>query len=757
MVFVRQCMKKDKVRSARRNYKKIGESGFPPGVTVDELYRYRKKKQKDAIQLEDNLYFGEGSYKSIVSEYTRSFHNLFLQELKLPKLTTSDVAFRKTWRPDYARYESNYFLKKSLSKGRKSVFDETMDLNEEFDKSLRYSTEIRSKYINHDGFIKQNLIKPLENLKIEGDLLTSTEKAEKFIEYLLFKRQHLLKKPTTLKLEGEMEKNTENREKFVMHDYQERPPLCKKSTNLHLEGDRIISTENHDKFLPFKVEKRQPLLKMSTNLHLEGDLDLHPEYRDVFVEHKVQKQTPLLPAHNIKIDGTYDINAETKSKESHHPLIPFLRGGDRKFILGDDKDIKYPEYKEKFVLHPKSERPPAYHPSSHLKQRGAMEGMTETREEFVEKRSPRTERRRRSTHLKLEGKRAMTPEYKNAYIDFYETGRRSPVKRIHGRTGNLKTDGEMDINPEYSSSFVNFPRERPNVKRPECHLKNSGEMHHLTEKEAVYVQHKDFHKSELIKHEPELKLEGRFECQPEYRKAYRDYLIRERVQRKPRPIDNLIISKKKEDEKKPIEDTLNKPHKSKRDSKSSDSKSYIPVSVKKPAATSSSSDDRKRSSASTMSSITSKLNLKSSKLPLPKPKLVVPKSSTNSSSSRLSRSLSPTTRKPTNLRRKSSTKLVKSKSSQRMVSPEVVHRSRVGSRFSSPVRVEDLAYQPITSPLPWIIRDVSPDKRLWHDRKSKNKAFVVLDRQVHNNSCCCTGGEGLYKEQRWMPSWYTPT
>lgn len=44
-----------------------------------------------------------------------------------------------------------------------------------------------------------------------------------------------------------------------------------------------------------------------------------------------------------------------------------------------------------------------------------------------------------------------------------------------------------------------------------------------------------------MKREPELKLEGRFECQPEYRKAYIDYLIRERIDRKPRPLDNLGV------------------------------------------------------------------------------------------------------------------------------------------------------------------------------------------------------------------------
>lgn len=48
-------------------------------------------------------------------------------------------------------------------------------------------------------------------------------------------------------------------------------------------------------------------------------------------------------------------------------------------------------------------------------------------------------------------------------------------------------------------------------------------------------------KTRSLKREPELKLEGRFECQPEYRKAYIDYLIRERVDRKPRPLDNLGV------------------------------------------------------------------------------------------------------------------------------------------------------------------------------------------------------------------------
>lgn len=70
-------------------------------------------------------------------------------------------------------------------------------------------------------------------------------------------------------------------------------------------------------------------------------------------------------------------------------------------------------------------------------------------------------------------------------------------------------------------------------------------MDYLTEKNAQYIPHPLTSKREPMKREPELKLEGRFECQPEYRKAYIDYLIRERLDRKPRPLDNLSTDSKR--------------------------------------------------------------------------------------------------------------------------------------------------------------------------------------------------------------------
>ena len=296
----------------------------------------------------------------------------------------------------------------------------------------------------------------------------------------MFKKRHLRKIATTLKLEGIMEKRTENAEKFTVPVFTQRPPLCKKPTNLRMEGDIDIRTENHEKFVAHEPSRRPPLAKTSTNLHVEGDLDMQPEYRDVFVEYKYAKQRPNLPVHNLKLNGFHDVEV---SNVNIHPVIPFLRERDsgKKLVLGEDKSPRYAEYKEKFVQHAKTERTATRRPEPHLKQGGDMQSVTENKSQFVEKRSPRMERRRGQTNLRLEGHVDMTPEYKKSFVDFYHDGRKSPIRRrgTLARSTTLRNEGDIEINPEYRSSYVDFPRERPSVKKPESHLINEGNVSSL--------------------------------------------------------------------------------------------------------------------------------------------------------------------------------------------------------------------------------------------------------------------------------------
>lgn len=96
-----------------------------------------------------------------------------------------------------------------------------------------------------------------------------------------------------------------------------------------------------------------------------------------------------------------------------------------------------------------------------------------------------------------------------------------------------------------------------------------------------------------------------------------------------------------------------------------------------------------------------------------------------------------------------------------VIEDQQIHHSRVGSRFASPVRVEDLAYKPCISPVPLLLQN--PEfKRSRPDVKKpehKDRAFVILDKELNNNHYYDqkhNKENNLYKEQRWMSSWYSP-
>lgn len=314
-----------------------------------------------------------------------------------------------------------------------------------------FLSEIRSKYVQYDNVEKSEVIKRPNNLKLEGDVSSKTENAEKFIEFLFSKRPELARRVTTLKLEGEMEKKTETSEQFPAHEYQQRPLLCKKHTNLHLEGDLDVYSNYCEKYPAHAFQKRPPLSKRHTNLHMSGELLMSPEYREAYVEFKTERPCPIVPpANNLKPNGFSELPNDAQKTflhESHHQ-IPFLREPDGRW----NKQLE-------------TERSLSRRPE--LKLDSDMRTLRENKQ-FG----------RARTNLHLEGNLELNPEYKNAYVDFYkEEGKKSPVRRhLISQPGHLKTGGEMDTKPEYRSAYVNFPRQRPSIRRPQCHLPNENEV-----------------------------------------------------------------------------------------------------------------------------------------------------------------------------------------------------------------------------------------------------------------------------------------
>ncbi|XP_025836881.1 uncharacterized protein LOC108734213 isoform X2 [Agrilus planipennis] len=535
-------------------------SGFPPGITVDELKHYCRKKIADHPK--DNLHLLEGSFKGLLSEYQRCFKNFHILGGSVDGVNKENIS----------QYE--YRGKRKVPESLISL-EGPLDLNSEYkvsyvnyfnlgkvkrentmengDKTHNSETppDFRSQLENHRHASHWRFLKKNTNLQLEGEHFLQTEKADKFIQFPFQRRPELAKRSTTLKLEGDMEKKTEMRDKFSPIQLQERPPLYKKDTNLHLEGDLLLLTENREKYVPTVLQSRPKLTKKNTNLKLDGDLELMPEYKQFFVEHKCKPSEKIVPVNNLKTEGDYDMKTEHASRFTQHqlihPIIPHLRESEpgRKFHLGDDDTVRKPEYKAKYVMYDKPERRTASIPKSNLTQEGEIDTKTENKVQFVVKTIPKRERQRSTGNISLEGDIDMNPEYKNAYVDFYASSAKSlplPERRKPPQSHlneDIKMENGINLKPEYRSSYVDFPRQRPSVKKPETHLSLEGNLLLQTEKRDKYVPYLNVPRVVPIRRMPELSLEGPFECQPEYRKAYQAYLIRENLERKHRPFDNL--------------------------------------------------------------------------------------------------------------------------------------------------------------------------------------------------------------------------
>ncbi|KAF2885483.1 hypothetical protein ILUMI_20691 [Ignelater luminosus] len=764
-------------------------AGFPPGITVDELFHYRKKKPPAFVQTQDNLRPEEGSFQKITSEYKRRFRDDIyskIQEVPRAKASRPEDSLKVEGplelKPEYYESFIEYPIEKSIVRRPKDLIngigmevvdeeEKTDEEQEEEDKSTEKQPQFRVG--------RHYLFKRPTNLKLEGDFYAETENAEKFIHYLLTGRPDLARKPTTLKLEGEMETKTETKEKYVPFEYKSRPPLFKKSTNLHLEGVLDITTETREKYLPYEVQQRPPLIKRSTNLHLEGDLKLQPEYKDVFVEYKeAERPKPKVPSNNLKTEGLFEAQTEKAEKfveHQIHPVIPFLRGMDvssRKLMLGDDAAVKRPEYREKFVEHSKFERSLQHKPKLNLRPEGDMEIITENKTQFVQKPVSKTEMRKAANNLLLEGNIDMNPEYRNAYVNFYRDAygkfgikkdENEPEKRrrtVSHPATNLKTEGEMETNPEYKSSFVDFPRQRPLVKKPESHLRSEGnckcscqhagmlllyavhlfilvsfdhqqfQLSNMTEKRAQYIEYPKGPKAKPLKRQTELKLEGPIESQPEYRRAYIDYITREKVDRL-RPPDNLGAQSKRVFD---VSENQLQPFRS----PSPISKLPVPIAPRKSSLSPVSRASDKK---------VNKENLSKMENCLFGPKVPNPSSR--------SRNVSP------------------ANETTRLSFEQRARLARARRRYGSPVMVENLAYTPRESPIQAMLQ-ASAKSRWKHEKHEDDthrdgRAFVVLsnleeDCNRNSNSsisyrrCDRTPKRHseLYKEQKWMPSWYAP-
>ncbi|XP_044020726.1 uncharacterized protein LOC122860800 isoform X2 [Aphidius gifuensis] len=408
-------------------------------LTVDELARYRRRRvQKRPDTLGTDRHDDDGhSNRKLVTEYRRAF-----------RATSEDSLIKKNETIDVGREFRNVGIDVGLMEtdieapvipgqvpSRTEIIKRNNNLKD--DRNIYQETEY-SKYKNHTGLHRPDLLRRGTSLKMVGDMQTVTEQCEKFIEWFNVSRPEIVRVPTNLKLEGQLE----------------------------------TSTENNDNYVPFIGARRPELLRQSANLKLEGETTYLPEYTDVFRQPNNQDprgSVPIDELSNLNVDNDKNIDNEKHDNKEEN----------MKFIVSKLEDLKglplgIPEYKDSYKNFPR-ERPKLLKPTDEI---GRSDGSKinklhnpirytkkidndpEYKSKYIENdnRKNSISSRRASTVSSTYGKPFLVPDMRNLqstsevrsqYIPYGQIPR---VKKYKMQT-NIQTEGDMILKPEYRDAY----------------------------------------------------------------------------------------------------------------------------------------------------------------------------------------------------------------------------------------------------------------------------------------------------------------
>lgn len=472
------------------------ESGFPAGLTVDELGQYRRRRPPSNLRPKDNLRPEEGSLKSITSEYTRRFlphpflptdkEHYFGEDHLTQMLGTSEGSLVTAVNID--REGEHQVLVKKGRRRRKRPED---------DLKLEGGLFLRPEY--YDTFVdfprqRPKVIRPRTHINSENHrqlpMSLLTENNAQYVVFESAKRPELARRPTTLRTEGDvLVKESEIRSRYGPHEGAKRPDLARRNTSLRTEGDMDTVTEQKEKYVEFTDARRAELSRRATQLNLEGEMYTLTENSENYIYLSSPKRSELKrrPT-NLKLEGQMENVTENMDN-----FIKFL-GGKRAEMLKR---------------------------SNNLTLEGGVEYMPEYNDMFRDFPRERPVIRRPPVNLKQEGELYITTEKKSQFIDYLSKSKRPDLAR---KPTNLTLEGEIESKPEYRDSYVDFPRHRPKVKKPDTSLKPEGDIEKITEKEAQFVPFSNSGRSAIVKRPPAtLRLEGKMNTNPEYRESFTDF------------------------------------------------------------------------------------------------------------------------------------------------------------------------------------------------------------------------------------------
>jgi hypothetical protein len=392
---------------------------------------------------------------------------------------------------------------------------------------------------------------------------------------------------------------------FYRRPNSPRGPI-RRPTNLRLsKGSMDIFSEQKSKYIPYSdavyAKSRPPMIKYPNNLKLSGDIELLPEYKKAYVPYDlniVQRinnfdDPPYLQRRQVM---------EARKKERPVEARNGVQCKNRYHEKQDDENNYQPEYTRQF-LPIQVERSKSIPQASHFVQnKEPFDGTSEynTRYKYYDHFS-KSAPIKKLDNLSLKGQYDIRPEYNEQYKthDSRDYQKRVPLKqqdnlnmqgefprqvpeyhesfkdhhiktlpeRAKPKKDYLYLNGDMEYSPEYRDTYRDFPRQRPIIKKPQSNIKLSSNRSFEEEGPHERVKYSDeingatlpvnvqnYHNDGLTPHH-RMKSEDAngdlddedLKCNPEYRKAYKNYLLKERS---PSRI-NLIEDAKHKNDKEP--------------------------------------------------------------------------------------------------------------------------------------------------------------------------------------------------------------
>ena len=343
-----------------------------------------------------------------------------------------------------------------------------------------------------------------------------------------------------------------------------RPPMIKKPNNLFLTGDIELFPEYRTSYVPYSLDSvykfnKPPCCKRDKKSK-KPQPQPQQELRQVYIPTRVEEPPQIMSERNKPLEAkilnnNYGVPCQNRyhqKLDTENNYLPEYKSkyqpvaGKRSSLIpqsthlgGHDGDVEHfrgtSEYTNRYKSYDHFTKSAPIKKQDNLHMIGNYDMRPEYTERYKKIDMNTFERRypyRQQDNLQSEGDfgREM-PEYHEKYKDHHIS---AFPERAKPRNDFLCLNGEMDYSAEYRNNYVEFPRQRPIVKRPPTNVRmpSSHEIDPRDRKKdnvglPINLPYHENGSTRPFKSESQEE-EIPIECRPEYRRAMRSYMIKER-------------------------------------------------------------------------------------------------------------------------------------------------------------------------------------------------------------------------------------